>query len=212
MNDTDDIMRRLAAPFDPSEVKWKPAVVSGNRAIALAFVDARVIQDRLDDVLGTANWQDAYDVLPEGSVVCRLSIRIGSEWITKTDVGSPSEQPDAGDRMKSGFSDGLKRAAVKFGIGRYLYRLPAQWVDYDPSKKKFARDPQLPEWARNGAAPKADPLREASLPVLEGAAAQGTKALAKAWGMLSVEAQKACSSDKDALKAKAKGVDDATPH
>jgi hypothetical protein len=40
------------------------------------------------------------------------------------DVGGPSEQPDEGDRVKAAFSDALKRAAVKFGIGRYLYRLP----------------------------------------------------------------------------------------
>jgi hypothetical protein len=38
----------LAAPFDRSVVKFKPAVVQGNRALALAYVDARVIQDRLD--------------------------------------------------------------------------------------------------------------------------------------------------------------------
>ncbi|MGH7226293.1 MAG: Rad52/Rad22 family DNA repair protein, partial [Gemmataceae bacterium] len=38
----------------------------------------------------------------------------------------------------------LKRAAVKFGIGRYLYRLPSQWVDYDPQKRQFARTPTLP--------------------------------------------------------------------
>jgi hypothetical protein len=48
----------LAAPFDPRQVKFKPAVVSGNRALALAYVDARVIQDRLDEVLGVAGWQD----------------------------------------------------------------------------------------------------------------------------------------------------------
>jgi hypothetical protein len=48
----------LAAPFDPREVRFKPGVVSGNRALALAYVDARVIQDRLDEVLGVMGWQD----------------------------------------------------------------------------------------------------------------------------------------------------------
>src|SRR5207302_5686984 len=42
------------------------------------------------------------------------------------------------------FSDALKRAAVKFGIGRFLYRLPAQWVDYDPQRRQFVRPPTLP--------------------------------------------------------------------
>jgi hypothetical protein len=134
----------LAEPFDPREVRFKPAVVSGNRAMAIAYVDARVIQDRLDDVLGVAGWQDEYDCLPDGGVVCRLRLRLGDQWITKMDVGSPSEQPDEGDRRKASFSDALKRAAVKFGIGRYLYRLPSQWVDYDPQKRQFARTPKLP--------------------------------------------------------------------
>jgi hypothetical protein len=145
--DVDAITAALAAPFDPSEVRFKPAVVSGNRALALAYVDARVIQDRLDEVLGVLGWQDDYDCRPEGSVVCRLRLRIGNRWITKVDVGGPSEQPDGGDRLKAAFSDALKRAAVKFGIGRYLYRLPSQWLDYDPQKRQFARTPTLPAWA-----------------------------------------------------------------
>lgn len=139
-----DIPAALAEFFDPTEVKFKPAVVSGNRAMALAYVDVRVIQDRLDDVLGVEGWQDDYECREDGSVICRLRLRIGGEWIQKVDVGSQSEQPDGGDRMKAAFSDALKRAAVKFGVGRYLYRLPHQWVDYDAQKRAFARTPTLP--------------------------------------------------------------------
>jgi hypothetical protein len=124
--DVDGVMKALSGPFEPTEVRFKPAVVSGSRALALAYVDARAIQDRLDDVLGVAGWQDDYELLPDGSVVCRLRLRLGGEWITKVDVGGPSEQPDGGDRLKAAFSDSLKRAAVKFGIGRYLYRLPSR--------------------------------------------------------------------------------------
>jgi hypothetical protein len=151
------LMTALAATFDPSEVKFKPGVVSGNRALAIGYVDARVIQDRLDDVLGVDGWQDDYECLPDGSVVRRLRLRLGSEWITKVDVGSPSEQPDGGDRLKAAFSDALKRAAVKFGIGRYLYRMPSQWVDYDPSKRRFVRTPALPPEATPADKVKAKP-------------------------------------------------------
>src|SRR5437016_9609398 len=142
------LTEQLAEPFNTDEVKFKPGVVTGNRALALPYVDARVIQDRLDEVLGVAGWQDEYECLPEGSVVCRLRLRLGSEWITKMDVGGPSEQPDEGDRRKAAVSDALKRAAVKFGVGRYLYRLPQQWVDYDPQKKQLKNLPALPEPAR----------------------------------------------------------------
>ena len=170
-SDVRTITQALSAPFDPKDVKFKPQVVQGNRALALGYVDARVIQDRLDDVLGVMGWQDSYKVLPDGSVVCRLRLRLGSEWVTKVDVGGPSEQPDGGDRMKAAFSDSLKRAAVKFGVGRYLYRLPSQWVDYDPVRRQFARTPTLPPFAipkrpaplaTHDAGPKSLPARKSA--------------------------------------------------
>lgn len=153
--DVSEITRALAEPFEQGEVKFKPQSVKGNRALALAYIDARLIQDRLDDVLGVEGWQDEYQLLPDGSVLCRLRLKLGKRWITKMDVGSPSEQPDGGDRLKAAFSDALKRAAVKFGIGRYLYRLTAVWTDYDPVKRQFTQTPQLPPFARP--TPKAAP-------------------------------------------------------
>jgi hypothetical protein len=155
VSDVKEITRLLAEPFNPTEVKFKPQSVKGNRALAIPYVDARVIQDRLDEVLGAECWSDEYDLLPDGSAVCKLRLKLGAEWISKMDVGSPSEQPDAGDRVKAAFSDALKRAAVKFGLGRYLYRLPSQWADYDPVKRQFVRQPQLPDWARSAARPAA---------------------------------------------------------
>ena len=163
-NDAKDIERALSAPFHVQDISWKPQAVKGNRAMAIAYVNARAVMDRLDEVLGVAGWQDSYELLPDNSVVCRLACKMGGEWLTKTDVGSPSEQPDGGDRLKAAFSDALKRAAVKFGIARYLYRLPKQWVDFDPAKKQFTVDPRLPEWAMPGKAPaaKAAPTKAAA--------------------------------------------------
>jgi len=164
----------LTRPFDPGAVKFKPAVVSGNRAMALAYVDARVIQDRLDEVLSVGGWQDDYEALPDGSVICRLRLRLGKRWVTKVDVGGPSEQPDGGDRMKAAFSDALKRAAVKFGIGRYLYRLPAQWADYDPQRRQFVQPPRLPASALP-AREKEAPAKPALKSALHSLPANGTE-------------------------------------
>jgi hypothetical protein len=147
VDDAEFVARALAEPFDPNELKFKPQVVQGNRALGVAYVDARVVQERLDSVLGIAGWQDEYQVLPDNTVVCTLRCKIGGEWITKSDVGGPSEQPDGGDRMKAAFSDALKRAAVKFGVSRYLYRLPGWWLDYDPKKRQFTQVPELPRAA-----------------------------------------------------------------
>ena len=147
-----DIAEALAAPFREGELRFKPQSIAGSRALVVAFVDARAVQDRLDEVLGVMGWQDSYQCLPDGSVVCRLRVRVGEEWITKEDVGGQSEQPDEGDRRKAAFSDALKRAAVKFGVGRYLYRLKPQWVDYDPQKRQIVGTPRLP----GSPAPKAE--------------------------------------------------------
>ena len=110
---TQAIAKQLAAPFAANEVHLKPGAVSGNRALAMPYIDARAVMDRLDAVLGIDGWRDAYETLDDGAVLCRLSCRIGETWIEKADVGGASGQPDPGDRRKAAFSDALKRAAVK---------------------------------------------------------------------------------------------------
>jgi hypothetical protein len=142
---TNEIIKALAAPFFPADIHWKPQAISGNRALAVAYLDARAVMDRLDEC--GLIWSDSYEVLPGGSVICRLQVMIDGHPVVKSDVGSPSEQPDDGDKMKAAFSDALKRAAVKWGIGRYLYRLPKVWCDFNPQKKQLIGQPQLPAWA-----------------------------------------------------------------
>jgi len=147
MSDELSLAERLQEPFDPSEVKWKPQSVKNNRALAVAYADARVVMDRLDDVFGVGGWQTSYRPGENKTAVCTLKVKVNGEWITHENVGAESDQPDETDREKSAFSDALKRTAVELGIGRYLYRLPHQWVDYDPAKRQFASTPKLPTWA-----------------------------------------------------------------
>lgn len=206
----------LGEPFDPREVKFKPQAVSGARAMAIGYVDARAIMDRLDSVVGPAGWQDDYECLPDGGVVCRLKLLVDGQWIVKVDVGSPSEQPDEGDRRKAAFSDSLKRAAVHWGIGRYLYRLPLQWVDYDPQKKRFAKAPQLPSWALPKGTKAAKPqtngeppgdLKERGIAILTAAAEDGMAALERAWSTLTIPQKHACQAELATLKPKAADAD-----
>jgi hypothetical protein len=149
MNNTDakQLSLALTAPFPAEAIHWKPLTIRGTRALAAAYLDVRSIMQRLDQCFGVAGWQDAYELVNGGSVVCKLRVKLDGEWVEKSDVGSPSEQPDDGDKLKAAFSDALKRAAIKLGIGRYLYKLPRQWVDWDEAKKMFAKTPQLPAWA-----------------------------------------------------------------
>lgn len=144
-----EILEALRAPFPARAVGWKPQSVKGNRALAAAYIDARDVMQRLDAVVGPASWKDEYTELEGGQVRCRLSLRLGGEWVHKEDVGGESEQPDGGDRRKAAYSDALKRAAVKWSVGRYLYWLPASWSDYDP-QKRAVEAPRLPAWALPG--------------------------------------------------------------
>ena len=115
--DAKQLSLALTAPFPADAVHWKPLSVKGSRALAAAYLDARAVMQRLDCVFGVGGWKDAYTLTGGGSVVCTLSVKIDGEWIDKTDVGSPSELPDDGDKLKAAFSDALKHAAIKLGIG-----------------------------------------------------------------------------------------------
>jgi len=115
-----DIFARLAAPFrDTVEPEVKVRVQAGKR---MQYITARTAMNRLDEVLGPENWWDDYQPL-ETCVICRLSIRLpDGQRVTKCDAGGAAGMADAGDDDKSAFSDAFKRAAVKFGVGRYLYQ------------------------------------------------------------------------------------------
>jgi hypothetical protein len=141
------IRAALAEPFERRSLKCKPGAVKGNQALAMPYVGARDVADRLDQVLGLDGWQDDYEQLADGAMLCRLRVKIGRAWITRCGVGGPSDQPDAGDRKKAAESDALKRAAVKFGVGRYLYRLPKFWLGWDATSRRFTQQPVMPAWA-----------------------------------------------------------------
>lgn len=140
------VAEALLAPFPADMVGWKAQATTkdNSRAMAVAYIDARCVMDRLDEVVGPENWSDSYNVLGDqtGSfgkevvVECRLTV-LG---VTKCDVG-------VGEDGKSAYSDAFKRAGVKCGIGRYLYSLDKQWVAYDAKTKQLSAQPQLPAWA-----------------------------------------------------------------
>jgi hypothetical protein len=107
----------LARPFVPPEMKVRN--IDGRKE---SYVTARTVMNRLDNVLGPEAWWDDYTP-GEHSVLCRLTIRLpDGQELTKCDAGGYAGMKDQGDDDKSGFSDAFKRAAVKFGVGRHLYR------------------------------------------------------------------------------------------
>jgi hypothetical protein len=111
-----EIWAALAAPFSIDEVRTRSQ--SGRE---FQYVTARTVMNRLDEVLGPAGWWDEYTPM-ENAVVCRLTVELpDGTTLTKSDAGGFTNTADTSDYEKSGFSDAFKRAAVKFGIARYLY-------------------------------------------------------------------------------------------
>lgn len=141
MSSLSDCIAELTAPFPSDQIDLKPGALTRNkdRAMAMAYADSRVYQDRLDQVVGPASWSVTYQVSPDG-VVCTLTIL----EVTKADVGDfPADYGDKPNenRVTTAAAQAFKRACAAFGVGRYLYNLPRTWADYDAERKLF-RDPQ----------------------------------------------------------------------
>lgn len=134
-------LNRLKEFFEAEDIEWKPIAIAkaSGKGLAAAYVTNRAIMDRLDEVCGQENWKNEYQAGPDGGVICGISIRVGNEWITKWDG---AENTDI-EPVKGGLSSSMRRAAVQWGIGRYLYRLPSQWVPVD-ERGRFKHEPVMP--------------------------------------------------------------------
>jgi hypothetical protein len=115
--------QKLCAPFPPSSIHWRVGNVFSkdgleSTALVLAYLDARDVMDRLDDTVGPDNWQCRYSHADK-KTICDIGIKIDGEWVWKADgAGDTDIEAD-----KGALSDAFKRAAVRWGIGRYLYGL-----------------------------------------------------------------------------------------
>lgn len=150
-------LARLRDPFPGQDIEWRIGR-SGEKngkiwATCLAYVDNRAIMDRLDDVCGPENWRNEFREGPGGGVLCGICLRIGDEWVCKWDG---AENTDI-EGVKGGISGSMKRAAVQWGIGRYLYNLEEGFADISENGKYRAQTkdkkpfrwspPALPGWA-----------------------------------------------------------------
>ncbi|MCD0164159.1 single-stranded DNA-binding protein [Deinococcus sp. 12RED42] len=139
-----DVKDRLAAPFPSQRVQWRAQSFSRDRSSALmvAYVDARTVMDRLDDVCPDG-WSFDVEFLPAAVPVARG--RLSVLGLSRSDVGEAGEGEAA--TFKAAASDALKRCAVHFGVGRYLYDLPRVWVAWSEERRAPLEELRLPEWA-----------------------------------------------------------------
>lgn len=152
------ILQKLQEPFRPEDLEWRLQQAGKTRqgeiwARCLAYVTNRAIQNRLDEVVGPQNWKNEFREIGNGIVLCGISIRVGDEWVTKWDgSGATDVEPEKGI-----LSGAMKRAAVQWSIGRYLYNLPEGWAVISESGKHRGKTkdgtifrwdpPPLPSWA-----------------------------------------------------------------
>lgn len=124
-----NIMESLQAEFPVEQLGWKiiNTFESHGRFFAFVapFVDARAIQDRFDEVFGIDNWQVSYEKWGEKATKCTISVFLNERWISKEDGSEESDYSS----VKGGFSNSLKRAAVLWGVGRYLYNIKPTKVE-----------------------------------------------------------------------------------
>lgn len=160
-------LSKLKEPFDPFDLEWRVQAAGKTAqgklwASIVAYVDNRAIQDRLDEICGVDGWKNEFTYPTDKAIICGISIKLTDEWLTKWD-GAEETNIEA---VKGGLSGSMKRAAVQWGIGRYLYRIPVTYVtpltnqpkpmdDYIVTQAKIAgaktriyfKRPKLPLWA-----------------------------------------------------------------
>ena len=131
------------------EIPFKWRVQSSNKygASCVAYIDSRDVQDLLDDVCGANNWQCKYEEF-KGNLFCSIGIydTNTSQWVWKSDCGTESNV----EKQKGEASDAFKRAAVMWGVGRFLYsktiiKLPVKekggkFYPYSQNQNKFIMD------------------------------------------------------------------------
>jgi len=142
-----ELLKKLKDPFEAKFVKWRVGATTQDKTqgIALAYIDAREVMKRLDDVFGVTGWQCRYSQVTDKGVVCEIGAKIGDEWVWKANGAGDTDV----EAEKGAMSDAFKRAAVLWGVGRYLYYLPNEWKPIKPSGRshKLVGTPTLPNWA-----------------------------------------------------------------
>lgn len=131
-------LQALRAPFRADQIYWRIGATTADksRGMALAYIDARAVMDRLDEVCGPENWQKRYSHA-DAKTICEIGIKIGNEWVWKADGAGDTDHEAA----KGALSDAFKRAGVVWGIGRYLYDLSSPWVEIEQAGKSYKIKP-----------------------------------------------------------------------
>lgn len=164
----DEKYELLKRPFDLKDIEFRVQQAGKGSdgkiwCMVLAYVDARALQNRLDEIFTPFGWEDSYEPIGD-DFICTLTVEIDNKKVSKQNGASKTQV----EGFKGGISNSFKRVCASgYGIGRYLYDLDtmfaetsmdkqsgSEWVrssfkDKDTNKfiSYYFKKPQLPDFA-----------------------------------------------------------------
>ncbi len=136
----------LSKPLGVDQIDFRiQSINKGGYATILAYKDARVDMQRLDDVVGPLNWERRH-LRDNHNCIVSIWDKERSEWVSKEDTGTESQT----EAQKGLASDSFKRSCFNWGIGRELYDYPLIQIKLNADANK----PQNGEWYMQGDKPR----------------------------------------------------------
>lgn len=120
----------LSAPFDENTIGVKVQSFSKDKSKAslVCYVQHTDVYKRIEQVDPAWSSEITHETVVGDECYVRAKITI---------KGVSRENTGDGPDFKSATSDALKRAAMLFGVGRYLYDSETVWVPYDDQRDRF---------------------------------------------------------------------------
>lgn len=132
-------IKTLEAPFpaDVIGIKVQSFTKDRTKAMLVAYLQHTDVYRRLEEV--DPSWASSCTQLEQ---VINKEVPAGKDsfFLAKVAItlkGITRENVGEGDEPKGALSDALKRAAMLFGVGRYLYDSETVWVPYNEATDKY---------------------------------------------------------------------------
>ena len=135
-------LKDLQKPLPIESIDFRVQSINrGGYATILAYKDARVDMNRLNEVCGVLGWQRSHS---RDNKNCTVSIwdETNKQWVSKEDTGTESNA----EAQKGLASDSFKRACFNLGIGIELYDYPVISIKLQPNEFKLENGKVKPTW------------------------------------------------------------------
>jgi hypothetical protein len=150
----DEMIKEFRRPFSHDDINFKIQTVGNKACLCVAYVDARLVQERLNSVTGgmwTNTNREIFGPDKNGqmsllAVEATITVSVERKNVngemtfieqSHSDVGSLDNVNENAHGLKAVYSDAFKRAAVHFGIAQSLYTLPTMFLQKESAAIKI---------------------------------------------------------------------------